>query len=155
MKAHHRDGSIFWLVFGIYVAIHAYSLGLGRFKHPGPGFIFFLASLFLIALSIIDFGISFVGRFKTNKEKEEEPIWSGSRWQKVLLVLVGLSIYTYMFSFLGFLLSVFLLLTFLYKVVEPTKWWISILTSLITTFFSYVIFNLWLGVPFPTGVLGF
>jgi len=152
MKMHHRVGSIFWLIIGVYTVISAYRLGIGIFRRPGPGFIFFLASLLLIILSIIDL---FIGKPKANRGEEFEPIWLGVRWQKVILVLSGLIAYAYLFDKLGFLLSTFLLMIFLFKAVEPTKWWTSILSSLITILISYCIFNLWLKVPFPTGFLGF
>jgi heme A synthase len=155
LGTHHRVGSIFWLVIGIYVAISAYRLGLGNFRQPGPGFIFSLMALLLIILSVIDLGTTFIGKSKGEKEKPEAPLWKGVRWQKVLIVLVGISIYNYLFNFLGFLLSTFLLMIFLFKAVEPTRWWVSILASLITILLSYGIFNLWLKVPFPIGVLGF
>ena len=155
MEAHYRIGSLFWLIIGVYTVISAYRLGLGRFREPGPGFIFFLAALLLIFLSTIDLGMNLIGKSKTGKDKKDEPIWSGVRWQKVLLVLAGLSLYTYVLNFLGFLLSTFLLMIFLFKLVEPTRWWISILASFITILFSHGIFQLWLKVPFPSGILGF
>jgi len=155
LRTHHRVGSIFWLVIGIYVGISAYRLGIGVFSQPGPGFIFFLMALLLIILSAIDLGITFIGKSKVGKEKTDEPLWLGVRWYKVLIVLVGISIYNYAFNFLGFLLSTFLLMIFLFKAVEPTKWWVSVFASVITILLSFGIFKLWLKVPFPTGILGF
>jgi putative tricarboxylic transport membrane protein len=155
MKRYYGIESILWLVIGVYTAISAYRLGLGKLRQPGPGFIFFLAASLLIILSIIDLGMALIGKSKTDKDEKNEPIWLGVRWQKVLLVLTGLSIYAYVFNFLGFLLSTFLLMIFLFKAVEPTKWWKSILGTLITILISYGVFRIWLKVPFPTGVLGF
>lgn len=155
MKRYYGTVSFFWLAVGIYVAISAYHFGLGRFRQPGPGFIFFLAALLLIILSIIDLGMTFIGKSKLDKDKKNESIWQDTQYKKVLSVLAGLSIYTYVFYFLGFLLSTFLLMIFLFKAVEPTKWWKSILGSLITILTSYIVFKLWLKVPFPAGILGF
>jgi putative tricarboxylic transport membrane protein len=154
-KVHYRIGSLAWLVIGIYVAISAYRLGLGTFNQPGPGFIFFMASILLVILSVIDLCNTFVGQSKRETQGEETLVWSGLRWQKVLLVFMGMVIYIYLFKFLGFLVSTFLLMIYLFKAVEPTRWWISILSSLITISISYGIFSLWLNVPFPTGILGF
>jgi putative tricarboxylic transport membrane protein len=151
-KVHHQIGSIFWLVVGAFVIIHANQLGLGRLRNPGPGFIFFLSALILVSLAAIDLVVTFFGKAK--KEDAKEPIW-GPRWKKVLLVLGALSVYIYLFNFLGFLLSTFLLLVFLFKAVEPTKWWIAIASSLVTILISYCLFNRWLMVPFPSGILGF
>jgi putative tricarboxylic transport membrane protein len=155
MKTHDRVGSIFWLMMGIYIAIHSYRLGLGHLHQPGPGFIFFLTALLLIILSAIELARTFIGKPKTYKEKKEVPIWIGLRWQKILLVLGGASAYVYFFNVAGFFLSTFLLMVFLFKGVEPTKWWIAIVSSLITTVLSYGIFKVWLEVPFPAGFLRF
>ncbi len=151
-KVHQRVGSIFWLVVGAFVIIHAYQLGLGRLRNPGPGFIFFLAALFLVFLSLIDLGATFFREAK--KESAREPIW-GPRWKRVLLVLGALSAYIYLFNFLGFFLSTFLLLVFLFMVVEPTKWWIAMASSFVTILISYFLFYRWLMIPFPMGILSF
>jgi len=152
---HRRVGCIFWLVIGVYTASHAYQLGLGHLRHPGPGFIFFLSALFLIILSATDLAGSFFGKPKMDKEKERQHIWRNVRWEKVLLVLGGVSVYIYFLNLAGFWVSTFLLMLFLYKVVEPTKWRIAIVSSLITILLSYGIFKVWLDVEFPIGILGF
>lgn len=154
-KKHYRIGSIFWLAFGIYTAISAYQLGFGSFRRPGHGFIFLLASLFLIILSAIDLGWTLIANPKTNEGKKEEPLWLGVRWGKILLVLIAIVVYIYVLNFLGFFLSTFLLMIFLFKAVEPTKWWIAVVSSVITIAIVYVVFNLLLQVPFPIGFLGF
>lgn len=146
-------GSIFWIIIGIGVTINAYKLGLGRLHQPGPGFVFFIASSLLVIFGVIDLTMTLMGRAKTDKEKE--PVQLGPRWPKVLFILVALSVYVYFFSILGFLLSTFLLLVFLFKAVEATKWWIAIVGSVITILISYGIFKIWLMVPFPKGFLGF
>lgn len=155
MEIHHRVGSIFWLIIGIYFALSAFYLGLGSLRQPGPGFVFFLASLLLISLSTIDLAGTFIGKPKTDRDEKHETIWMGTRWSKVLLVVIGILLYTCVFNFLGFLLSTFLLMVLLFKAVDPTKWFFAILGSLITISIAYCIFKLWLDVPFPTGVLGF
>jgi putative tricarboxylic transport membrane protein len=152
-KKLNRTGSLFWMVLGIYVAIHAYQLGIGRLRQPGPGFLFFLTALLLILLCAIEVARTFIG--KSEKGREKVVVFSGIRWEKIILVLVGVSIYAYLFNWLGFLLSTFLLMIFLFKAVEPTKWWVAITGSLITTALSYGIFERWLDVPFPRGLLGF
>jgi len=147
--------SIFWLFIGILVAVVSYRLGLGRLHKPGPGFIFFLSSLFLVALSMIDLAANFIGKPQTDREKNAASLWRGLRWHKVLLVLGGLVTYVYFLSVIGFPLSTLLLMVFLYKAVDPTKWWVAVVSSLITTLVSYGIFKVWLQVPFPAGSLDF
>ena len=154
MKTHDRVGSTFWFIIGLYIILTAYRLGIGSFHQPGPGFIFFLSGLLLTALSAVDLGRTFIRKAKPDADKRS-PLWRGVRWRKVLLVLVGMSIYVFLFDFLGSLLSTFLLMFFLFKAVEPTRWSIAAIGSLITTLTCYALFQVWLKVPFPTGVLGF
>lgn len=154
MNVHQQIGNIFLFIIGMYTAIKGYLLGLGNLRHPGPGFIFFVAALLLIILSAIDIiGTSFR---KVDKDRDrKQNLWTGLRWKKVLMVTGILLAYIYSFDFLGFFFSTFFLMVLLFKGVEFTKWWIAILSSLITISISYGIFNVWLKVPFPTGVLGF
>jgi putative tricarboxylic transport membrane protein len=153
MKAHHHLGSILAILIGAYVAITAYKLGLGSLHRPGAGFIFFWAAVLLIVLAATDLGISIPGRAR--EISDEKPLWKGFRWHKVVLVLAGLSASTYFFNGLGFLLSTFFVMLFLFKIVEPFKWVNAILGSLLTLAIVYAVFGIWLKVPFPSGFLGF
>jgi len=143
--------SIFWVAIGIFIVIQAYLLRLGSFHQPGPGFIFFLAGLILTVLSIIDLIVAF---FEKSKIEKAEKVWAGVQWGRVLLVLGVLSAYLIFINALGFLVSTFLLMVFLFKGIEPTKWWIAVISALVATLVAYCLFRVWLGVPFPRGLLG-
>ena len=139
--------SVFFLGVGVLVCINAYLLGLGTFREPGPGFIFMLFGFLFTIFSLMDV---LKGARKARSNKLD---FSGLRWRKVIWVLVLLSAYIFSLERVGFLISSFLFLLFLFKVVEPTKWWISIVSSFTAVLVSYAIFNLWLKVPFPIGFL--
>ena len=128
-------------------------LSIGSVSQPGPGFIFLLAATLLIVLAVVDLGATFLKKESAARE-DEEAVWSGIRWQKVVLVLFGISIYICIFKPLGFFVSTFLLIIFLFKAVEPTKWWVAIVGGVVTMLIVYAIFKVWLKVPFPVGVLG-
>jgi hypothetical protein len=150
MKPRGYIASLFWLAVGLCVFVIAYKrLGFGTFREPGSGFIFILSGSLLMILSLIDL----LGTF-LKKVKGKYPIWSGLRWQKIILVSIGLSAYIFFYNLVGFVISSFLLMVFLFKAVEPTKWWIAIASSLITVLVVYVIFGLWLKIQFPKGLLG-
>jgi hypothetical protein len=149
MKVHDYMGSIFWLGIGLYVCVGAYRLGFGTYQEPGSGFIFMFSGSLLTVLSLIDLLRTFLRKVESRKK-----IWSGLKWLNVILVLIGLSAYVYFFELSGFFLSSFLLMLFLFKVVEPTKWRVAIVSSLITISIAYIIFSVWLKVPFPKGFLG-
>ena len=152
MKIQHLAAGIFWMAIGLFASVHAYQLGLGRLRQPGPGFIFFLSGLGLTCLSIANLVTSYR---KQSKEGETgPPLWRGLRWHKALLVLAALAAFGCFLNIAGFLLSTFLLMVFLFKGVEPTKWWIAIASSLITILLSYLLFVKWLEVPFPMKYFG-
>jgi Tripartite tricarboxylate transporter TctB family len=69
--------------------------------------------------------------------------------RKPLLVLVILGAAVSALPVAGFVISVFLLLFFLYALVERLPWLTSALVSAATTGVLYVVFKIWLGVPFP------
>lgn len=144
--------SLFFLLIGLYVCLHSFSLGLGRFREPGPGFIFFLAGALLSFFSIIDLMKNYLVKEKNHNKLKE--LWSGSKWQKIVIVLVAICIWSYLLNLLGFFLSTFLLMIFLFAFVEFTRWWIAISAALITIAICYVIFKLWLNIPFPRGFMG-
>jgi len=152
MITNDRLSSIFWFLMGLYVCFHAYKLGLGKLHEPGPGFIFILAGVLLSILSIINLLGTFFKKVKENGTLKR--LWSGLKWKRVFIVLIGLCAYIFFFNLLGFLLSTFLLLIFLFRIGESVKWWIAILTALITVSISYALFKLWLKVPFPKGFMG-
>jgi putative tricarboxylic transport membrane protein len=148
-----RVGILFWLAFGVYVSIHAYYLGIGNLRHPGSGLVFFLCGLFVVILSVIDLGRSFLKQ--PEREDERESLWKGLRWKKIILVTGILAVYTFFLETLGFVLSAFLLMIVLFRAVEPIRWWITITSSLVCVSVSYVLFKTLLGVEFPAGFLGF
>lgn len=82
VKTHHRAASVFWLMIGGYIAVHAYQLGLGGFRRPGPGLVFFISALLFIALTAIDLAGTFVGESERGKGNEEPPPMGGGAMAK-------------------------------------------------------------------------
>jgi putative tricarboxylic transport membrane protein len=147
----HLAAGLFWTLLGLFASLHAYRLGIGHLQQPGPGFIFFLSGIGLTLLGIVNL-------FMTAREKasgEVPPLWRGLKWYKVLFVLIALALFGALLNSAGFLLSTFLLMLFLFKGVEPTRWWVALGSSVVTVLLSYLIFVKWLEVPFPMNVFGF
>jgi hypothetical protein len=115
--------SFVFLAIGAYIVISAYHLGLGALRKPGPGFIFFLAGLVLLLLSALDLLTVFI-RSK-GKPPNPKKIDSGVRKKNVIVVLVALFLYIYFYDSAGFFLSTFLLILFLFKAIDPTRWWVA------------------------------
>ncbi len=147
----HLAAGLFWTVLGLFTSLHAYRLGVGQLQQPGPGFIFLLSGIGLTVLGVVNLFIT----IKEQAGSEGTPLWRGLKWYKVLLVLVVLTLFGYLLNIAGFLLSTFLLMLFLFKGVEPTRWWVAFGSSVVTVLLSYLIFVKWLEVPFPMKVFGF
>jgi putative tricarboxylic transport membrane protein len=152
VKSREIISSIFWLTMGIGVCYGGYNLEIGTLQDPGSGFIFFWVGIIMIGLSL---GVLIRAMRETAIPGElKKVLWTEIRWRKIVSVLVALFLYATAFTFLGFILSTFLLLTFLFKAVEPESWTKAVLGAIISTFAAYGIFQLWLGSQLPKGFLG-
>ena len=133
------------------ISIGGYKLDLGTLHEPGSGFIFFWVGLIMAGLSV---GILAGALRKAAGPGEFKAMWTQIRWGKTLMVVGSLFLYGLVFTYLGFILSTFLLLLFLFKAIEPQKWYVAISGSIISTLTAYGVFQLWLGSQLPRGLLG-
>jgi len=150
MKVYDQGSSIFWLLFSIFVFIESLRLGIGTLQNPETGFMSFGASGLLGILSLILF-------FRTSFKKEEAEIKSpfyGTLWKRVFFLLIVLLLYTKFMPVGGYLISTFLLMTFLSFVVERQKVWWVLTFSFLTTLVTYYVFSKWLNCQFPSGLFG-
>ncbi|MFH1757887.1 MAG: tripartite tricarboxylate transporter TctB family protein [Pseudomonadota bacterium] len=140
-----------WFLFAVYICVESLRLPLGSWRDPGPGFLPLGSGIILGVLSLASYL-----RDRRSKSKEvREAFYFKERWKKLISVLLALFAYAVFLEILGFLLSTFLLLTFLFRGIEPQRWIVAIGGSALTSFISYAIFELWLKTQLPKGILGF
>lgn len=153
MRRYDRTSSLVWLAFAIYICIESSRLSFGSFHSPGPGFLPLLVGLLLGIFSIIVFLQATI----SGKPQEKIPSWyPQERWIKLTWVLVALFAYAICLEILGFLISTFLLLVFLFRSgPEPKRWVVAIGGSALASLSSYAVFELWLRTQLPKGILGF
>lgn len=149
MKKNDKYTSIIWAVFGLYIAFEGYRLELGTLHSPKPGLLVFWAGIILSILSVMLFIHTF-----SYTDKEEKILWKGVNWPKGIQLMVSLFVYALLFRWLGFILSTFSLLLFLFKSLGRMRWRIAILFSFISITLSYLIFEVFLEFRFPRGFLG-
>ena len=150
MVAYDRGASLFWLALSISVFIESLRMGIGTPRNPGMGFMSFGASGLLGILSLILF-------LKTVLKKEDlktEPPFAETLWKRVILVLIALLIYAKLMPVAGYLISTFLLMSFLYWTVKGQKWWWVLVSSFLTTIITYYVFSKCLNCQFPEGFWG-
>lgn len=140
--------SLFIFIFSVGVAIGAYRLGLGKLNSPGPGFMFFGASNLLGLLSLHLFFKFFMTREFTKQNTRVQ-----KHWRRVILVSVALTIYIFLFDLIGYLLTTFLLLVFLFRILGSRNWVSIVGGAALISFVSYLVFSLGLALYFPQGVI--
>lgn len=151
MKTYDRISSGFWFLVSVVVFTESVRLGLGSLHNPGRGFLTFGASGLLGILSMALF-------LQASLRKEERPEgspWGQILWQRILSVLGALGLYSVFMPMVGYLISTFLLMTFLFWILERrwTPWILA--SSLLSSLLTYLVFSKWLNCQFPEGLFGF
>jgi len=151
MKKKNIGSSILWLLFSVIVCIESYKLNIGTLHNPGPGFYPFSIGLTLILFSLI---VLLSSIFLQKEEASQEKTGEKSNIKDILLVVISLFLYAVVYEHLGFVLSTFLFIIFILKIIERKKWPVAISFAFFTAAISYVVFNLWLNANLPKGILG-
>jgi putative tricarboxylic transport membrane protein len=147
---HDKWSSLFWLIVGGLICFGALKLSLGTAKNPGVGFFPFISGSALVLLSLV----LFIQSRSIPKTFGSAALWTDKgKMLKVLLTIAALLVYGSVMEYLGFLLSTFLFLGFLLRVVEPQRWPMVVGGSALVSLVSYGIFALWLKAELPKGIL--
>lgn len=141
--------AIFWVAMAILACYGATRLGLGSVTEPGAGFIFFWAGLMLALLSLIVLVDSIRGTEDMIADMEK------MNWAKIALILLSLLLYAYFLEKLGFVLTTFVLLSFLLGWIESTNWGRAVAIASAAALACFAIFELWLKIRLPKGIFGF
>ena len=152
MKNPDQYSGIFWILLGGTVTVSSFFYGVGSFSAPGPGFITFLAGAALTLLSLL----LFISSTRSKKGVESlRSLWENRQTGRALYILGLLVAYMFLVTPLGFLLSTFFLLILLFRVQARYPLRKVIFLSAASTLASLVVFDVWLGVQLPRGLLGY
>ncbi len=147
-----RISGVFWLFFGLFICIESYRLGLGTLHKPGPGFLYFWTSIFLIIMCIV---VLIRAWRSMGTEEPGASIFGKENLQKIVLVLISLFLYAIFMETVGFILITLLLFVYLLGIIEKKRWFYTIFVSVAVTVAAYLIFETWLQSQLPKGLLGF
>jgi putative tricarboxylic transport membrane protein len=145
-------GGLIWMALGAAFGIGSIGLGLGDLHKPGPGFMPFLTGVLLALLGLF---LTVQNAGKPYGRKEGERVSLRPFWAKGACSLIVSFLYAFLLEPLGFLVATFLLFFSLFKVMGARKWLTPILVSFLAVSASYFIFNVWLRIEFPRGILSF
>lgn len=153
MNLFDRISSIFCFFLGLAVLAKGLRLGLRVNIDMGPGFFPLVAGGILSFLSMILFIQSLI---KKETSVQRVTFWTNPYgWKLVLLTVLTISAYPFILNQLGFLLSTFLFLFFLFLVIARQKWWVAGFGGVATAAVVYLIFEIWLKANLPRGILNF
>jgi hypothetical protein len=146
--------ALFWFVISVVICVHSVNLGVGSFREPGVGFLFFWTGVILGGLSLV----LLLGSWKAQKKNESKDPWGYFRevsWLKVGAVLIGLVVYALLFEWAGALVSTAIFMGVLTQTIEPKKWYVVTFLSVASSFSTYILFKVLLNVRLPSGFFGF
>ncbi|MBI5968485.1 MAG: tripartite tricarboxylate transporter TctB family protein [Deltaproteobacteria bacterium] len=155
MKNRDLFSSLFWMAFGVLFLVGALQQGLMRKGVPGPGFLPFISGIILISLSLM------VLIPALRKQKKERGAWGREKFfterdslKKILLALMALFAFGFSLGYAGYLITTFLFILFIMRLMEPIIWRTVLITAFATVIFSYLLFVVLLDVQLPQGILG-
>ncbi len=133
---------------GVLIFWQGGSLSMGSLNSPGPGFFPKLLAITIIVLSIF---------LNIPRTKKGQGIQSLSYWLnwRVSIVFAALIGYFLSLDYLGFVISSFLLMIFLFIGIDSHKWYKALLGAILTIGLVYVLFEILLKSNLPQGVFGF
>ena len=143
--------SIFWLLFSMVVCVEAFRLRLGTVTKPGSGLFPFSLGVVMLVLSLSALFQAIGRKNKDDKTTRQEPF----RWWNIVIILAAALAFALTLEKIGFLITTFLFVGLLLKVVEPQTWKTSIIGGLITAVAANVVFNVIFKAQIPSGILGF
>jgi len=153
MKQLNKMSALFCFFLGIAVLMKGVYLGLKTNLEIGPGFFPFVAGGILAFLSVVLVIQSFIDPGISEYKKS---FWINSHGLKrVFFTLLAISAYPLILDRLGFLLTTFFLLFFLFRMIARLKWRVVVAGGTLTTVIAYLIFEIWLKANLPQGYLGF
>lgn len=122
-------------------------LSLGVPRAPGPGFFPFCLGLLLIGIALI-----ILGQGVRQRPGVRE---TGLSRGRVILALATIFVYPFVLDPLGYLLSTFVLMFLLLRMMVKKAWWFVPAVACFISLVSYVVFKVLLKVLLPGGILGF
>ncbi len=139
------------LAFGLFALTQARGLRFGSIVSPGPGFFpLGLAAVF----SLVSLGLVVRALRMPAAEHRASGADAAGR-VKVVGTLVGLVVYALVLEPVGFLLATFALLLFFFTALQRQRWYVALGGSVATSFATYLVFKVWLGVNLPAGLWSF
>jgi len=151
MSKSDRIPALLFLGLSIFVCQQAVTIGVGSLSQPGPGLLAFGAGIGIGLLALW-----FLVQSVVSKEQKREQGHEGTALRKGRFLLICLSLFGYALAakWVGFLLSTFIFVIFVFYMIESKKWWRVLIKAALITIGTHVFFVEWLDLTLPNGPFG-
>jgi|WetSurMetagenome_2_1015567.scaffolds.fasta_scaffold1235337_1 hypothetical protein len=147
-----RDDAIaacLFLVFVVVLGIEAFHYPVGSsLRKVGPGFFPLVCLAFLAVFS----GILLI------RSAKDWHLNLRARWPRsitpAIITLSSIFAYGFVLPWLGFLLTTFFFSFVLFWQGYPRRWMLTILGAALTSLLAVLVFEIWLKIQFPRGLIG-
>ncbi len=148
MRSRDAGGALILLVLGLATFLLSLQLPIGTFRAAGSGLFPLCLGLLLMLLSAL---YLFQLR-RTVSAAVVSPLHPDRRRMATFLAAVAAA--TFLLAPLGYLLTAFLLMVALLRILEFRRWSANLAISLLTAATSHLLFVRWLQIPLPRGWIG-
>ena len=138
---------LFLSVLGVIIMAISLQYGFGTFKKPGPGlypfFIGMAVAVFAAVLLISEW-----------KMKDRPLLFDSGELRIFLTMLAAFCLWIVVMPPLGYVLVTLLSTLGFCKIMKLEGWWKPLAVSVGTTLFIWLLFDYWLYIDLPRGILG-
>ena len=132
---------------GLIILITSLAYGLGTFRRPGPGLYPFFIGLGILVFS----GALLILEFRPQTRR---PLFNREDVKTLLFIVVAFCLWILMIPFLGYVIVTLLVTYGFCKIMKLEGLWKPISISAGTALFIYLLFDYWLYIDLPRGILG-
>lgn len=139
--------NIIVMMFAVYIIIHAVvAIGFGSLRSPQAGLFPFISGILIL---IADITVMF------QKSKENEPAFENkSQIRKFLYMVIVFVAWIVAMPILGYVVVSFLVIILIAKIMKLEGWVKPVLLAAGSSILIYVMFDYWLYIDLPRGILG-
>ena len=138
---------LFLILLGIVILIISWSYGFGTFRRPGPGLYPFFIGVAVMILSLF-------ATISEVKSKTASHLMDREGIKTFVLMTITFCLWILVMPLLGYVI-VTLLATYAFcKIMKLEGWWKPLAVSGGTALFIYLLFDVWLYIDLPRGILG-
>lgn len=135
------------LVLGVVISVVSWGYGFGKFARPGPGlYPFFLGlAIAVFALFIL------ISELRSGTGK---PVLDKGGAVTLILMTATFGLWIVVMPLLGYVVVTLLAALAFCKIMKLEGWWKPLAVSGGTALFIYLLFDVWLYIDLPRGILG-